>query len=140
MDDKIVDAILVFLGTVFTGMMAYFMAKLNSGATKAAEKVQVVADKLVVADRQTATKLAENEAKLQAISVVADITHALSNSKMLRALDINRKVTKRLAEMTKDPVDAALAEQAETQYQEHKSQQDKVDKKYPAGVPDASGV
>lgn len=128
---SIVGAVAGLIGTIFSGVMAYFMLRLKQKADLAAVEVKEVADKLVVTEKAT-------DAKLQAISVVADATHKLSNSKMGNALRINKNVTRRLAELSKDIADATLADEAELQYDEHQRQQSKVDEAFPDGIPPAS--
>lgn len=128
---SIVGAVAGLIGTIFSGVMAYFMLRLKQKADLAAVEVKEVADKLVVTENAT-------DAKLQAISVVADATHKLSNSKMGNALRINKNVTRRLAELSKDIADATLADEAELQYDEHQRQQSKVDEAFPEGIPPAS--
>lgn len=128
---SIVGAVAGLIGTIFSGVMAYFMLRLKQKADLAAVEVKEVADKLVVTEKAT-------DAKLQAISVVADATHKLSNSKMGNALRINKNVTRRLAELSKDIADATLADEAELQYDEHQRQQSKVDEAFPEGIPPAS--
>lgn len=128
---SIVGAVAGLIGTIFSGVMAYFMLRLKQKADLAAIEVKEVAKKLVVTEKAT-------DAKLQAISVVADATHKLSNSKMGNALRINKNVTRRLAELSKDIADATLADEAELQYDEHQRQQSKVDEAFPEGIPPAS--
>lgn len=134
-EDKTIGIVLVavvgFLGTVFTGMMTYFMRRSDQRAEAKKLEVQLVADRLAASDKI-------NELKLQNIANVVDATHTLSNSKMGNALRINKIVTKRLAELSKDPADMEIAKEAELQYNEHQKQQAKVDKKFPEGIPPAS--
>ena len=58
---SIADSLFNFLGMVFTGIMAYFMAKLNkevkTKSTQATEKL----DSLVDATNQTNTLISENK-------------------------------------------------------------------------------
>lgn len=119
----IVNAVIAFLGTVFTGVMVYYMAKLKAGAEKAAvilEKTTSVAD-----------------TKLNAIAKVADATHKLTNSNMGVQLRLTAGMARRVADLTGNPKDVQAADEAEQLCKEHQTQQDKVDEKYPGGVPDA---
>lgn len=129
---SIVGAVTGLIGTIFSGVMVYFMARLKQKADSAAVEVKQVADKLVVTEKAT-------DAKLQDIAVVVDATHKLSNSKMGTALRTARDLTRRLAEISNDPNDLILAKEAKAQYDEHQRQQERVDAAFPAGIPSASG-
>lgn len=129
---SIVGAVTGLIGTIFSGVMVYFMARLKQKADSAAVEVKQVADKLVVTEKAT-------DAKLQDIAVVVDATHKLSNSKMGIALRTARDLTRRLAEISNDPNDLILAKEAKAQYDEHQRQQERVDAAFPGGIPSASG-
>lgn len=125
------DQIPILIGTIFTGMMGYFMLRQEHRARAAAIEVQRVADRLAVTDSAT-------DAKLKNIARVVDVTHTLSNSKMGEALLTISKLSQRLAVISNNPTDAALAEEAKKKYEAHQRQQDKVDKEFPEGIPPAS--
>lgn len=131
MNDQTIISIAGLISTIFTGIMAYFMLRLKQKADKAEVKVEQVAEKLVLTEQAT-------DAKLKDIAVVVDATHKLSNSKMGIALRTAKDLTRRLAEISKDPKDIASADQAEAQYNEHQRQQEKVDAVFPDGIPPAS--
>lgn len=138
MSDQSIASIIALVGTIFTGIMAYLMLRFNRKADAAAVEVKQVARRLAITEKSTDAKLEENKDKLEKLSVVADATHKLSNSKMGNALRINKNVTRRLAELSKDIADATLADEAELQYDEHQRQQSKVDEAFPEGIPPAS--
>lgn len=142
MNDQTVSSVVVpvvgLVSTIFTGIMAYLMLRLKQKADAAAVEVKQVAKRLAITEKSRDAKLEENKDKLEALSVVADATHKLSNSKMGNALRINKNVTRRLAELSKDVADATLADEAELQYDEHQRQQSKVDAAFPEGIPPAS--
>lgn len=82
----IVAATAAMVGTIFTGVMAYMIARLKK---------------------------------------VTESTHVLVNSAMTIQLRLNATVTKRLATVTGDPGDAAVADLAERMLKEHESKQPK---------------
>jgi mannitol-specific phosphotransferase system IIBC component len=130
----IATAIAGLLTTIFSGLMVYFMARLKAQAeqaaakqTEAAKKVETVAAKLEVTTANT-------ENKLNAIAVVADATHMLGNSNMGMALKLNALNARKLAEITKDPIDLKAADAADEKLAQHTASQEKVDNKYPQGI------
>lgn len=101
----------------------------QSAAQDAAEKVVEVATKtegvrqaLVAADNATTTKL-DN------LTVQTDKVHTLVNSNMGVQLRISSTALRRIADLTKDPADIRIAEEAERLAQDHESKQHKVDVK-----------
>lgn len=185
----VATALIALLGTVFTGVMAYLMAKLNQKQALAAIKVEAVAvkadavatkveavavrveeaasvasdkadavaskaevvaakadvvaakvDEAAVKVSEVATKVEEvkvtleasttlSDAKLDAIARVADATHALVNSNMAAQLKISAIALRRVAEMTSNPKDIAMAELADKNLADHEAQQAVVDSK-----------
>ncbi len=69
---------------------------------------------------------AKMAAKLNVIEKTGDVTHKLVNNAMAVQLKLNASVTKRLAIMTRDPEDEAVADQSEKMLREHLAQQEKA--------------
>jgi len=151
---QIVIASLALVTTIFTGVMAYLMAKLNNKATAAAVKVDEVAvaadktdkkvDQVAIQATKAATKVEavatalveQNDAtsaKLDGLATVAHDTHTLVNSNMAVQLRLNSVVTRRLADMTKGTPagleDEKAANLAASLLKEHESKQAIVDHK-----------
>jgi hypothetical protein len=75
----------------------------------------------------TAPASALSERKLDGLAVVTDKTHTLVNSNMGVQLKLNALVSRRLADLTRDPADITAAELAERLYHEHQGKQAVVD-------------
>jgi hypothetical protein len=132
---QIAALLFAFLGTVFTGVMAYLMARLNQKQAAAAVEVQKVA----VHAQTAAVKVAEvkdvlvttqesTDRKLVAIAAVGEKTLAYVNSAMGRALHTNMLSTRTASDAS--PGDVALAhvaDEAKRLYEEHERAQRKVD-------------
>jgi len=95
-------------------------AKASEAATAAAGKVEEV--KVTLKETTAAA-----DKKLDAIAVVGEKTHTLVNSNMEVQLKLNKVLSQRLAELTKDPADIAVAAQADRLLAEHQSKQAAVD-------------
>ncbi len=65
--------------------------------------------------------------KAEAASVVADATHRLVNSAFQVQLHLNAIASRRLADLTQDPLDVRAAELAEQAHRDHLEAQAKVD-------------
>jgi DNA-binding protein H-NS len=63
----IATAVISLIGTIFTGIMAYLMAKLNRQGQEAAQKVEQVAVKLDTATATTGEKLDDVAAKIEEV-------------------------------------------------------------------------
>jgi hypothetical protein len=148
-----ITAVLGFMTTIFTGVMTYYMAKLNikqaaaavkveeaaSLAKKVDAKVDVVAVKAEEAKKTLEVNTAEVGDKLNGLQTVAleskkiaVDTHTLVNSNFGVQLKLNRDLSHRIAsspDATEE--DKKIADLAETVYQEHLRKQAVVD----AGVP-----
>lgn len=72
--------------------------------------------------------------KLTKVERTGDATHTLVNSAMSAQLRLNAVMARRLATLTSDPADHALAATAEAEYHNHESQQRIVDKGYGIAV------
>ena len=94
----------------------------KAAAEKVAAEVAEVKATLVEKDKQT-------DAKLDSMADVGEKTHTLVNSNMALQLSLNKAVTRRLANMTKDPADEDAAQLAARLYDEHLKKQAIVDAK-----------
>jgi hypothetical protein len=106
---QIATIVVTGLGTAFTLLMAYLMAKLN-------HKQDV-----------TSTQVREASSQITDIAKVAESTHTLVNSNMGIQLELNMAVTGRLAAITKDPMDIEAAKLAKDNYLSHQMKQSIVD-------------
>lgn len=113
--------VLGFLTTAFAGMMTYFMARLKYQAEAAASAAKKVAE-----DLEETNKLAGS--KLDTIAKTSDATHKLVNSQMTIQLRLSAVAFRRVAELTNDPKDETIAEEAEKKLADHEAQQ-KADSK-----------
>ncbi len=116
----LVTGMLTLLGTVFSGVMTYLMAKLSFQQTLAAAAARDVA---VVLKDTTAVYTD----KLNAIAETGNQVHTLVNSNMAIQLRINAAVTRRLANLTGDPEDERAAKVAEAMSIDHSSKQAALD-------------
>lgn len=114
--------VLQFLSATVTAVIAFFMWKVSRDTKDIPKAAAIVSE------------------KVDKLAVVADATHALTNSAMLGQLRLTYVAFQRIADLTKEEADMRAADEAKRLYDEHKSQQDKVDLKYPAGVPKAATV
>ncbi len=97
----IINAILVFLGTIFTGIMAYLMARLNQKQTAAAVKVDEVKQELVQVNQATAEKLAEVAVRVEVIQNVKVETATLLDALSEKIEEVHKatnSLTDRLVE------------------------------------------
>lgn len=124
---SIVTGSFAFLSAVFTGIMAFLSAKVLAGQKKAAEKVAEVASDLKASSSDSNTKLDGLIAQSADQTKVMDATHTLVNNAMAAQLRLNKAVTRRLANMTGDPIDIEAADVAEIAYDEHQKKQQVVD-------------
>lgn len=115
------------IGTIFTAIMVYFMARLKTQADKAAVEVKHVADTLSVTSTKT-------ETKLNNIAKVTDATHKLSNSMYGRLLRVVWVLSERIYQLTGVESDKKLAEEAKRDFDSHEKQQAQVDAAYPEGI------
>ena len=116
----IVNAILAFLGTVFTGIMALLIAQLNRQQTAAAVKVAEVRQEAASTKQEMAGRL--NEISETGKKVETLVNNQTSILKMDRAAD-----KARIAELTGHPDDVRAAELARQASNEHEVQQAKLD-------------
>jgi hypothetical protein len=110
---QITAAVLAFLGTVFTGIMTYLMARLNKKADTAAIKTEEVKESLVTTQAKADVKL--------------DVIHTLVNSQMGLALEAVARLRREKADRSDDPTDRAEATAAQDQLDAHYRQQQMVD-------------
>jgi hypothetical protein len=95
-------------------------ARASEAATEAASRVEEV--KTTLQTNTTAT-----DVKLQSIAATGEKTHTLVNSNMGVQLKLNAVLSRRLADMTKAPLDISVADQAERLLREHEGKQASVD-------------
>lgn len=77
--------------------------------------------------KKTAEKVETVATKLDAVQVTTDATHTLSNSGRGALLLLSRSQSRRLADLTHDPIDAEAADVAESIYRDHMASQQIVD-------------
>lgn len=106
--------------------MGYFQmrtkASIETIGEKAAEKVAETKQTLQVTSQVVV-------GKLDSIATTTDKVHELVNSGNLIQLRLHATVTRRLAEITKDPHDIKAAEAAEKLHREHEEKQKMADAK-----------
>lgn len=107
---SIITSIVALIGTMFTGLIAYMIARLNSKA----EQVRVIA---AVASEQSKDTLK-----------VANDIHTLVNSNMRVALQANATMARRIADITGRPGDDAEADKAAKAVVDHDLGQAQLDK------------
>jgi len=133
------------LGTIFTGVMAFLMARMDNRLNDASVAVGQVKDDLVLAGdtaRHHAEKvqatLEKSDAvfsnKLNEIGSVGEktnanvkIVHALVNSALLDQEMVSCIALRRVAELTGHPDDVSAAVLAEKVCVDHKNRQDEID-------------
>ncbi len=121
---QIILAVITLIGSIVTpiiaGIGAYFMFKLKISAEKAATKVENVAVTLEASDAKTDHELHE-------IKATGEKIHTLVNSNMGIQLQLNAKLSRRVADQSQDPADIEVANASERMYQEHQGKQALVD-------------
>lgn len=116
----IVNSVLTFLGTVFTGVMAYLLARLKKGQDDAAVEVAEVKKETASTKKAVTEQLTEITDTSRKIETL--VNNQTSILKKDRAAD-----KARIAELTGRPEDARAAELARQASDEHEVQQAKVD-------------
>jgi len=136
---QLITAVFTLCGTLISGVLAYLMAKFkaqqelaviaqaaqSAAAVKATEDVK---NTLKTTTTNTTNLITESAEKIENLRVVAKATHTLVNSNMEIQLNLNKVVTRRLADFTKDSKDIETADLAERTYNEHVAKQKEVDK------------
>lgn len=132
-----------FLTAVATGIIGVYMVKANQKAEAAAVEVEQVKVAAAASDKKvdavadtllrttiTASEVAEkHDAKLNDIAKTGEKTHTLVNSNMGVQLRLNAVLSRRLADMTKEPADIDAANLAEQLLSAHEGKQSIVDTK-----------
>ena len=116
----VVTAVVGLIGTCFTAVMVYYMAKLKAGQEQADRKTDQVAQTLAQESGKTTSKLNDITSGTKAI-------HTFTNAKLGAALDEAAAATRRVAELTKNETDLAAALISERASERHKSAQELVD-------------
>ena len=124
----IATGLFTLVGTIFTGVMAYLLQRLNRKADDAAVAVEVAKTDLIKIQKTNDIRIAQNFQKLDEVHVVAEKTHALVNSAMLGQLQISMKALQRIADLTHDKVDIKEAEAAAVAFKEHEANQLEINK------------
>lgn len=123
-------AIVALMGTVFTGIMSYFMAKQTLAANQA-NKIAADSNKTAKESSEkldeTNTVAKDSNEKLEKLVVVADDTHTLVNSNMGVQLMMTSSALRRIADLTKQPEDIKAADEAKALLVEHERKQKIVD-------------
>ena len=124
---QILIVIFSLVGTIFTGVMVYFMSKINKKQEDAAVKVEQVKSVLET------TQLSGTK-KMDILVKVANDTHTLVNSNMGVQLKISAVALRRVANLTKEPDDIAAADLAEKALSSHEAKQTIVDSRNKSGA------
>lgn len=115
------------LATCFTGFMAYKMAQLKNNQDLAAIQAQKVVEKLEDTTIATDVKLAAIGEKQYKMAQVNDATHALVNSNYGVQLRLYATSCQRIAILTGDPSDLAMADEAMKAWRTHQETQARMD-------------
>lgn len=114
------QSVLTLIGTMFSGWMAYLVLRLNRQGAAAAERAQTVADKLTESN-------STRNAQLGGIAATTRATHKLVNGASGVQLRLYALAVRRIAELTQDPADAKVADEADQMYHDHLEAQKVVD-------------
>jgi hypothetical protein len=113
---QISAGVISLLGTIFSGIIAYFMVRLKVQAEHAKAATVEVAKALEDTQGRTDKGIAN-------LITIASATHMLVNSASLVQLRLNSLMAKRIADLTGEPGDTQAAVLAENLYERHKAQQ-----------------
>ena len=116
----VVTSVVALIGTIFTGVMAYLMAKLNNKAATAETNRVEVATKLQSTTQQAVVKADETLA-------VANTIHTLVNNNMHVALAATAVMAQRIADITQLPADVEQARKSAQAVTDHDKGQATVD-------------
>jgi hypothetical protein len=130
----LITAVVSLIGTMFTGVLTYLMARLNARAAVAAKAVEQVSERAAIAATAveqvkkdlTISQDVVNE-KLDKAEKIAVMTHTLVNSNMGAQLKMHALLARRMADKTHEPDDISAAKQAERLLAEHEGKQAVVD-------------
>jgi hypothetical protein len=118
------NSVIALVGVCFTGYLNYLVARLNRDQNERADEAERKTEQ-VRATLVTTTGIGLS--RMDALAVVAKATHTLVNSSMGVQLELNRMVTRRLANLTHDPEDLRAADLADSMSREHEARQRAVD-------------
>ena len=129
--------ILTAVGVVITALVGFKALKQSKAAAVAAVHVankvedvrKTAADVASDVKRTTAQTTKDVAGALASISEVAEKTHVLVNSNMGTQLKLTAMHARRVAELTKDPADESVADEAERLLADHVRKQARVDAK-----------
>ena len=108
------------VGLVVTSVLAYLTAQLNTKVDEISVKAETV--KNVLAHKQIQT-----DASLKRLTQVTHDVHTLVNSNMGIQLKINYVLADRIASLTNNKNDIAVAKEAHKLFDEHEARQHTVD-------------
>lgn len=118
-------ATLTLIGTIATGILAYYTKKLDSKAKSIEEKTDVAATQREQVKTEVVKTGIETAAKLEEIAVTSVKTHELVNGKMTAALRQIAELSRMVANATGKPEDIQSAHEAERLLAEHLTRQPK---------------
>jgi len=119
--DTVTLALYALYGSLATGVFACLLALINNfGQRRAEKKADIVAVKAEEVKEVLAKKAIATDEKLDSI-------HVLVNSDMGKEKLKVAKRSRRIADLTKDPLDIAIAEEDEAAYAKHQASQGVVD-------------
>jgi hypothetical protein len=104
------------------------LAERTDAVAKAAKESSDAAAKNVAEVKNTLVETTTaTDAKLETIASTGEKTHTLVNSDMGKVLESNRLMSRRIAELTKNADDIAVADLAEESHRAHEAKQATVD-------------
>lgn len=128
---QLITAVIALLGTIFTGVLTYLMAKLRMEQESRDKVTDKKLETAAVKVEEVKTTLESNNddtsKKLNDLATVAKATHTLVNSNMAIQLELNMKVTRELANLKDTQTARDMADAAEKLYHEHTVKQHEVD-------------
>lgn len=125
MDDNTFKALSLGIGAVSTvGLSAITYLTLVAN-----HKVKEVKETLAAVTASTDEKLGSLASAAEDSKRVGNAIHTLVNANMGAQLSISAVALRRIADLTKDPGDIAMADRAQRLLEEHTAQQDIVDSK-----------
>lgn len=114
-----ITAIVSLIGTIFSAVMAYFVARLNSKANRASETRHDIKDKLHTQTILTEQRLAElKDLSTQTVKTAGEVKEMV-NGGMKNQLKISADALRRVSELEPTPENIAAAKIAAKLYLEH---------------------
>jgi hypothetical protein len=135
---QISAGVISLLGTIFSGVIAYFMVRLKVQAEHARAATDEVAKNLAMTQVKAEVTQTETNKSITDLITIASSTHMLVNSASLVQLRLNALMARRIAGLTNDSGDIQAAVLAENLYERHKARLVSVDKVDAKKVGDAN--